>query len=76
MTTTPVVKAPKGFQPAALSSRKRVLRPMLRKQKIKTQERMETSGAIRLGLTVLVEIGGGVTGGEYGNQDESPGKSR
>ena len=39
LTTAPALNAMNGFLPAPANSRKRVVRPMLRKQKMKAQLR-------------------------------------
>ena len=57
-TTTPIVKAEKAFHPTGASSRKRVVSPMLKKQKMKVHVRSETSGVIRLGFTTVLKSAG------------------
>ena len=52
-TTTPAVKAMKGLPPAGANSRKRVVRPMDRNQKVKAQVRRPVIGPTRAGFTIL-----------------------
>src|SRR5579872_4671052 len=49
-TPTPALKAANGRQPAWARARKRVVRPMLRKQKMKAQLRKSLIGATRAGV--------------------------
>ena len=44
LTTTPQVKAAKGFQPVAASALKRVVRPMQRKHRMNAQPRRPLMG--------------------------------
>ena len=48
-TATPEVKAQNGFHPVTASSRNRVVRPMLRKQKMNAQVRKLLIGTTRSG---------------------------
>ena len=54
--------------PACASSRKRVVRPMLRKQKMKAQVRRSLIGATSAGFTDLVVIGEAVAAGRPGDE--------
>ena len=47
--------ATSGFAPAVASSRKRVVKPMLRKQKMKAQVRRSLIGATKAGFTILLK---------------------
>ena len=53
-TTTPAVNARKGLRPAEASSRKRVVKPMLKKLNVKAQVRSAVNGAINEGFTALL----------------------
>src|SRR5689334_19321018 len=44
-----------AFQPTMCKSRNRVVRPILRKQKMKVQVRSDTRGAMTFGRTALVK---------------------
>src|ERR1700756_1049364 len=50
-----MLKVQKAFQPTICKSRNRVVRPILRKQKMKVQVRSDTSGANTLGRATLVK---------------------
>jgi len=54
---TPTVNAQKGRSPVLVRLEKRVLRPMLRKQKINAQVRNAVMGAIKDGVTVVRNSG-------------------
>jgi len=54
-TTTPALKAANGFFPAFASSPMRVVRPMLKKQKMKVQVLRSLIGATKVGLTALLK---------------------
>lgn len=53
LTTTPVVKAQNGRRPMLARRENRVLRPMLKKQKINAQVRSAVIGAIKAGVRVV-----------------------
>src|SRR5580704_8074779 len=55
LTATPEVKARNGLDPPVASSRNRVVRPMLKKQKMKLQVLRSLMGATKPGLTVLLK---------------------
>jgi hypothetical protein len=50
----PALKAANGLAPAPASSRNRVVRPMLKKQKMKAQVRKSLSGPTNVGTTNLL----------------------
>ncbi len=52
-TTTPAVNARKGLLPAEASSRNRVVKPILKKLKVKAQVRSAVKGA----LIITIEAG-------------------
>src|ERR1700739_1986732 len=53
-----MVKDQNAFQPTICKSQNRVVRPILRKQKMNVQVRNDTSGASTLGRTTLVKSAG------------------
>ena len=57
LTTAPALKARNGLVPALASSRNRVVRPMLRKQKMKAQVRRSLTGADQRRHHGLVVVG-------------------
>src|SRR5215472_15987609 len=57
LAATPMLKDQNAFQPTMCKSRKRVVKPIERKQKMKVQVRRDTSGVITLGRTALVKSG-------------------
>lgn len=56
-TATPAVNASNGLNPARVSSRNRVVRPMLKKQKMNAQVRRSFSGATSAGTTCWLYSG-------------------
>src|ERR1700688_369720 len=54
LTIAPALNARKGLLPAAANSRTRVVKPILRKQKMKAQVRRSLIGATSVGTTVAL----------------------
>src|SRR6516162_8665546 len=55
LTTTPALNAKNGLLPVGANSRSRVVKPMLRKEKVNAQVRSAVIGATRAGLIILLK---------------------